>query len=188
MNSAAFVDYYELLEISPNASLETIQRVYRILAQRFHPDNPDTGNAGAFRDISNAYRVLSDPEQRAAFDVAHRTERRLMWKIFDQSDPRNGMEAEKQRRNGVLSLLYRKRAAAPHDPTMTLRELEDLLGVPKEHLEFSLWYLKEGQYVTRGDSGTHSITLKGVDLAESSSRCEPMRMIAPRLRREAATV
>src|SRR5882724_11433901 len=104
MDSASFVDYYEVLEISPNASLETIQRVYRILAQRFHPDNPDTGDSSTFREISNAYRVLSDPEQRAAFDVAHRTERRLTWKIFDQSDPQSGMEAEKRRRNGVLSL------------------------------------------------------------------------------------
>jgi curved DNA-binding protein CbpA len=180
MDSAAFVDYYEVLEISPNASLETIQRVYRILAQRFHPDNPDSGDAAAFREISNAYRVLSDPEQRAAFDVAHRTERRLTWKIFGQSESASGMDAEKRKRSGVLSLLYRKRATQPQQPSMTIREMEDLLGVPKEHLEFSLWYLKEGQYVQRGDSGTHSITLKGVDLAESASRSEPVRMIATR--------
>ena len=63
---------------------------------------------------------------------------------------------------------------------MSLKEFEDLLGVPKEHLEFTLWYLKEGQFVTRTDNGRHSITLKGVDLAESlsESRPEPLKLNA----------
>jgi curved DNA-binding protein len=34
------VDYYEFLQISPNADVDTIHRVYRFLAARFHPDNP----------------------------------------------------------------------------------------------------------------------------------------------------
>ena len=42
-------DYYELLQISPNAEPETIHRVYRLLAQRYHPDNRETGNAQKFR-------------------------------------------------------------------------------------------------------------------------------------------
>ncbi len=185
----AFVDYYEVLEISPNASLETIQRVYRILAQRFHPDNPQTGDAATFRGITDAYQVLSDPERRASFDVLHRSTRRLNWTIFDQSTSTQGMEAEQRKRNGILSLLYRKRVAQPYQPSMTLREFEDLLGVPKEHLEFSLWYLKEGHYVLRGDSGAHSITLKGVDLAESinASQREPIQLIAAREWPQSAT-
>jgi hypothetical protein len=50
-----------------------------------------------------------------------------------------------------------------------LRDLEELLGVPKEHLEFTLWYLKEGQFAVRSDNGRVTITLKGVDLAEELS-------------------
>jgi hypothetical protein len=50
---------------------------------------------------------------------------------------------------------------------MTIHELEDLLGVPREHLEFNLWYLKEGGLVTRGDNGRCAITVKGVDEAEN---------------------
>src|SRR5712671_7039169 len=61
--SAMFVDHYEVLQISPNADLETIRRVYRIQAQRFHPDNLDTGNAETFRRISDAYEVLIDPRR-----------------------------------------------------------------------------------------------------------------------------
>ena len=37
-------EYYELLQISPNAEAETVHRVYRLLAARYHPDNPHTGN------------------------------------------------------------------------------------------------------------------------------------------------
>jgi curved DNA-binding protein len=164
-----FVDHYETLQISPNADLDTIHRVYRILAQRLHPDNVETGDAEMFRALTDGYRVLSDPETRAAFDIEHRATRRLTWKIFDQTASAQGVEAERRKRTGILSLLYRKRIAQPDQPAMNLKEFEELLGVPKEHLEFTLWYLKEGQFVTRTDNGRFSITLKGVDLAESLS-------------------
>jgi curved DNA-binding protein CbpA len=166
MLAEAYIDLYEILQISANADPETIHRVYRILAQRFHPDNQDTGDIETFRKISEAYHVLSDPEQRAAYDVRHRDARRLTWKIFDQTNSAQGVEAERRKRQGVITLLYRKRVGCPDQPFMSLKEFEDLLGVPKEHLEFTLWYLKEGQYITRTDNGRHAITMKGVDLAE----------------------
>jgi DNA-binding IclR family transcriptional regulator len=56
---------------------------------------------------------------------------------------------------------------------MSLKDFEELLGVPKEHLEFTLWYLKESQFVTRQDNGRYSITLKGVDEAEAVSENRP---------------
>src|SRR5580765_6002606 len=74
--SAMFVDHYEVLQISPNADSETIRRVYRMQAQRFHPDNLDTGNAETFRRISDAYEVLIDPQRRSAYDRDHREARR----------------------------------------------------------------------------------------------------------------
>ena len=168
------------MQISPNADLETVHRVYRILAQRFHPDNLETGNPEIFRGLMEAYHTLSDPEKRAAFDIEHRAARRLTWKIFDQTTSTQGVEAERRKRSGILALLYRRRISQPDQPSMNLKEFEDLLGVPKEHLEFTLWYLKEGQFVTRTDNGRHSITLKGVDLAESlsESRAEPLKLSA----------
>lgn len=179
MESGAFVDHYETLQISPNADIDTIHRVYRILAQRYHPDNLETGNAELFRAASEAYRMLSDPERRAAYDVQHRELRRLTWRIFDQSTSTQGVEAEKLKRNGILSLLYRKRVMAPEQPWVTLREFEELLGVPKEHLEFSLWYLKEAQFVHRSDSGRHTITLRGVEFAEAAQTEQPVPQHRP---------
>jgi curved DNA-binding protein len=175
-----FVDHYEIMQISPNADLDTIHRVFRILAQRFHPDNLETGDAEMFHALREAYQTLGDAEKRAAFDIEHRTTRRLNWKIFDQTQSAQGVEAERRKRTGILSLLYRKRIVMPDQPAMSLKEFEELLGVPKEHLEFTLWYLKEGQHVTRTDNGRYSITLKGVDLAESLSeaRVEPLKIAA----------
>lgn len=167
MQPGVFVDYYEALQVSYSADLDTIHRIYRILAQRVHPDNRETGNSESFRALTEAYQTLGDAEKRAAYDVRYREARRVHWQVFDQSTAFQGAEAERRKREGVLSLLYRKRVLQPEQPAMNLRDFEDLLGVPKEHLEFPLWFLRESQSVQRGDSGRYSITLKGAAEAEA---------------------
>jgi curved DNA-binding protein CbpA len=167
MPSIPFVDHYEALQVSHNADADTIHRVYRILAQRFHPDNQDSGNSDLFRHLTEAYNTLADPERRAAYDVQHRQARCLTWKIFDQSTSAQGVEAERRKRDGVLCLLYRKRVSQPDQPAMNLKDLEEILGVPKEHLEFTLWFLKENQQVHRSDNARFTITLKGAEAAET---------------------
>ena len=161
------IDYYEVLEVSPKASPDTIHRVYRILAQRYHPDNAETGDEEAFKGLLAAYRVLSGPEERAAYDVQRLASRQTRWKIFEQVEDSRGLEAQRRKRHGILALLYTKRVNDPDQPSMTLYELEDLLGCPREHLNFSLWYLKENNYILRGDNGRVSITARGVDQAEA---------------------
>jgi DnaJ-class molecular chaperone len=79
-------DYYEVLQISPNADSETIHRVYRMMATRFHPDNPRTGNTEAFLLLKRAYQVLADPEQRAQYDNTRETEDEEPLPIFELKD------------------------------------------------------------------------------------------------------
>jgi molecular chaperone DnaJ len=63
-------DYYKTLGVSREASQEEISKAYRKLARQYHPDaNPDDPNAEEqFKEISEAYQVLSDPEKRKEYD------------------------------------------------------------------------------------------------------------------------
>lgn len=65
-----FKDYYSVLEVSPDATPEEIKRAYRKLARKTHPDlNPGPDAEAAFKDASEAYEVLKDPETRAEYDA-----------------------------------------------------------------------------------------------------------------------
>ena len=55
-----FIDYYEILEISPNANAETMERIFRYLALRYHPDNPNTGDPARFFFFHNIRRLGSE--------------------------------------------------------------------------------------------------------------------------------
>ena len=176
-------DHYEVLQLSPNADSETIQRVFRIMAQRYHPDNLQTGNVDLFRKVKHSYDVLIDPDKRASYDARRNALRKDRLKIFSNWQSCTGMEAEKRKRQGVLALLYAQRANNPHQPSMSIRELEDLLACPREHLEFTLWFLKERKYVARSDNNRHSITWEGVAAAERAQSAAPnprrRRLTAP---------
>ncbi|HLT10794.1 MAG TPA: DnaJ C-terminal domain-containing protein [Micromonosporaceae bacterium] len=68
---AAKADFYEILGVDHRARPEEIQRAYRRLARRYHPDvNPEEGAEERFKEINEAYAVLSDPVQRSRYDAA----------------------------------------------------------------------------------------------------------------------
>lgn len=65
------MDYYNILKVNRNATLEDLKKSYRRLARTWHPDKNPTGGAEAeakFKQITEAYEVLSDPEKRAIYD------------------------------------------------------------------------------------------------------------------------
>src|SRR2546423_14580834 len=62
-------DHYDALGVSRTASTEEIQRAYRQLARQYHPDvNRDPGAEERFKEVSEAYSVLSDPDTRRRYD------------------------------------------------------------------------------------------------------------------------
>jgi DnaJ-class molecular chaperone len=106
-----FVDYYELMQISPNAERETIQRVYRLLAARFHPDNTETGDMAKFLRLNEAYRTLIDAGSRAAYDTVYQSRRFEPIGVFGSKEFEIGIDGEASRRMGILCLLYSRRRA-----------------------------------------------------------------------------
>ena len=176
------LDCYEIMQLSPNADVDTIQRVYRILAQRYHPDSLETGNKEIFLKLCEAHRTLGDPERRTGYDARYLETQQLHWKIFDRVESANGPEAEQLKRQGILELLYAKTIHDPERATMTVFEFEQLLGCPREHLAASLWFLRGKDYVKRGDNGRFAITVAGFDEVESRalpSKNRKQRLLEP---------
>jgi hypothetical protein len=161
------VDYYEVLQVSRRADADTIRRVYHLMAQRYHPDNRETGNDELFRQLVKANEVLSDPARRAAFDLqlASRDQARLH--LFENWQGTQGVQAEVVKRQAILRLLYNQRFTDTERPWIILRDFENLMGCPREHLEFSFWVLRENKLVARGDNARYEITYQGVAAVEA---------------------
>ncbi len=168
MQAPVFVDYYELMQISPNAERETIQRVYRMLAARFHPDNTETGDMATFLRLNDAYQTLTDPATRAGYDAAYKVRRSEPMGVFGLKEFAIGIDGESSRRMGVLCLLYNRRRSEPDKPGLSLLDLERMMSFPREHLMFTLWYLKEKEFVDRNEHSDFVITGKGVDYVEDN--------------------
>ena len=154
-----------------SAEPETVHRVYRMLAQRFHPDNQQTGNESRFRTILEAYTVLSDPEKRARYDVMHQQRRQDRWRLVASgAQVENDFEMEQVVRLTVLEALYTQRRLEPTNPGIFWRDFEALIGRPREHLEFTVWFLQQKKFVTVDDKSRLLLTVEGAEYLEQSYR------------------
>ncbi len=166
------IDYYEFLQISPNADSETIHRVYRYLAARFHPDNAKTGDAIKFQVTKAAYDMLSNPTRRAEYDAKHRQQ--TPPPLSTTVDFMDQLEGELNRRMAVLAVLYYRRRTHPDMPEVKLAEIEERMGFPRDYLEFTMWYLVKKRYVTKADNACFSLTADGVDFVEKERVAFPV--------------
>ena len=140
-------DYYEILQVSPSADSHTVERVFRHLAKRFHPDNTETAN----------------PEARVHYDARHERIPEHQWQVLDQQSAGDDVETDRRIRVGILSLLYATRRQDVRAPGLGTYELERTLGCPEHQMQFHIWYLKENAWIQRLDSGKYAITVSGVD-------------------------
>jgi curved DNA-binding protein CbpA len=168
------IDYYEFLQISHNAEPATIHRVYRFLAGRFHPDNPDTGNAEKFVLLKRAFDLLSDPERRAEYDASRKEQQQEPVPMSASIDFMDGIEGELNRRLALLAVLYIKRRTSPEAPEVSLAEVEMRMGFPRDYLDFTTWYLKNKKFITKADNSDFTLTALGVDFVESNYTSIPV--------------
>ncbi len=163
------VDFYEVLQVSQNAEPETIHRVYRIMAARFHPDNPQTGDSERFLLLNEAYEVLSDEGKRASYDAARRVGECQPLPAFELKEFVDGIEGEQNRRLGILCLLYNRRRSDMEHPGLSLLDLERLMSFPREYISFAVWYLRDRGFVQMGDNSDYVLTATGADHVEMNS-------------------
>ncbi|HUY80752.1 MAG TPA: DnaJ domain-containing protein [Acidobacteriaceae bacterium] len=175
------MDYYEFLQISPNAEDETIHRVYRFLAARYHPDNPNSGDADQFAILTRAYEVLSDPARRTRYNAAREKEQVQAEPLSSTIDFMDHMEGETNRRLALLAVLYYRRRSNPNAPEVPLAEVEARLGFPRDYLDFTTWYLRKKGYITRADNSDFMLTAEGVDFVETQRVNLPIlnRLLTP---------
>ncbi len=75
----------------------------------------------------------------------------------------------------VLEVLYTRRRVEPYSPGMFAPDLEQLTGRPREHLEFTFWYLIQKKFMTRSDNSLLVITAEGVEYIEQNYRASVQR-------------
>lgn len=194
MDDLHFVNHYEILGLSPSASAEAIDREFRHLARRYHPDNQVTGNRSRFDAIVEAHDTLKDPVRRAQYhddfndrlppirpsagDESVRAETTAGPDsegdgFFDGV----GIDKDLSVQNNILMLLYFRRRRSPREPGIGDAELERLSGCAPEHLEFHIWYLKHKGWIATGEDGLLAITIDGVDRAAHIYRDSANRLL-----------
>jgi curved DNA-binding protein CbpA len=164
---AAPVNYYDLLQINPRAETEAVERVYRMLASRYDPENRESGDPERFQVLREAYETLRDPVRRARYDAELEQGQASPLSIFLGKEFTDGIDAEAKIRVGVLCLLYSKRRANPDFAALSLLDMENLMSFPRERLLFAIWYLRAKRYIMQDDRSSFIITAEGVDFLES---------------------
>ena len=163
MGREPFIDLYEVLQVSPSADQETIERVYRLLAKRYHPDNQSTGDAKKFDILTKAYHTLNNPEKRAGYDADYESAKSHQWRLFFNGTSSDAAEDDKKTYQAILSILYMARRRDAENAGIGIYQLEKLLGLTEKHLDFHIWYLREKGWIQRVESGGFAITANGVD-------------------------
>lgn len=179
-NDPGFVDYYEVLQVNPRADTDTIARIFRHLAKRYHPDNPVSGDRRRFDQLSEAHEILTSPEKRAAYDLVYEDGIATRLGLLDEAIGCGSYDEDRVLRERLLSLLYVQRRRNVDQPGIGEVDLELTLDCPREHLSFHIWYLKEKRWLERTDRG-FAITAQGIDEVESSRlRLRKDRLLAER--------
>jgi curved DNA-binding protein CbpA len=181
MNGKDFVDYYELLQLSPNAYTDAIERMFRHHAKKYHPDNTEYADSERFQKIVEAHRILTDPESRAAYDIKYQDYWNHKWRLAAEASNKSAFGDDQITREQLLSLLYVQRRRNMRNPGLGEYEMARLLCTPPELVEFHVWYLRAKDWVERLQSGQLAITAAGVDEVEKGQlRLNPDHLIGAR--------
>lgn len=163
-----FQDHYAILGIDPKSDTDRLVAAYAKASEKYHPNNPETGDAEKFEAVAMAFEVLSDPVLRKEFDKL---------KGLDQDDgkPRfsglpffEALGRETKLRVAMLCVLYDRRRTKPFTPSLSMRQLENSVHANEVELNFALWYLKQKGLAGQDDKSSLLITVEGIDYLETN--------------------
>src|SRR6185295_18752111 len=114
-----FKDYYSTLGVAKTATEKEIKQAFRRMARKHHPDvNPgDKSAESKFKEISEAYEVLGDPEKRKKYD-----ELGANWRAYEQAGAPAGQES------GAWNIPFERGPASAGFRTMTEEEVREMFG------------------------------------------------------------
>ena len=169
-----FVDYYRILQVSPNCDSKILEAAYRHLAKIYHPDHSETSDVARFKEVVEAYRMLRNPKNRQKYDILHKEN-----VVVDEAEttesegqPIDGSAAltDAEAHEKILMSLYRKRRENGQNPGVLEYYIKEFLNCPDDIFEFHIWYLKSKGFIERTEQGTLAITVEGVDHVIAMSR------------------
>jgi DnaJ domain len=167
VENGRLINYYDFLMISPSADLKMLEAAVRVMLARYNPKNSETGDEQSFELVKRAYLTLSDPHHRAAYDKGLAEQGQSAPRDASDSITLDVVKDEKKKRQGVIAILYQRMKGNPHDPGVSTPQIEDMLGLEHEDMQFAYWVLREQGLITRTENGSFSISVHGVLWAES---------------------
>ncbi|MEP6960529.1 MAG: J domain-containing protein [Acidobacteriota bacterium] len=163
-SAGKFQDHYEVLGVDHKATPEAIRAAYARLAEQHNPEN---GGVLAKHDaVILAFEVLSDPDLRKDFNKL---------KGIDSEGPPqfsgqpffDALGRDERIRQSLLCILYDRRRQKPFTPSLSMRNLENMMQATVEELNLALWYLKKRALVDMDDKSSMQITVEGIDFVEA---------------------
>ena len=149
--------------------MELIEASVRLRLQCYAPDNKETGDPEKFDAVKKAYMTLSDRQSRAQYDREYKQRRPAAGTPDNNTVTAETVRAEIRKRYGIVKALYGQLLKDPHAAAMSAIVLSNAVGVPGEHLRFSLWFLKEKGLLSRTDKGEYRLTADGAEWLERHS-------------------
>ena len=164
MSNTSTQNHYETLQVSQNAAPSVIEKMFRYLATKHHPDAG--GEKEEFNRIVAAFEVLRDSTSRTTYDLQLKNENQEISRLLENSK-QAGPDAAI--RHELLCLFYARRREQGDTPALGAVAIEKALNLPAEVLDFHIWYFKEKGWIARWESGGFAITAEGVDQIDSVS-------------------
>ncbi|WP_150291698.1 J domain-containing protein [Sphingobium estronivorans] len=169
-DSQPFIDYYQILQVSPTCDGRGLEAAYRLLAKMYHPDHAETADVTKFNEVITAYKALRSAENRAQYNLLYTEKTGFRFPANEEADGEKFAYDDADAHSRILIFLYKRRRENAQDAGVGRYFVQKMLNCSDEHFEFHIWYLKAKNLIETTEQGTLAITIEGVDHVISMSQ------------------